>query len=129
MEAQPNIMGECRVYKCDCGYRKQLMTGAGLGAHSIAVASKSVPAEIMERLCDECGNVRFTLTNSVIVCKACKELGTVTDLNYTFEGKALRYVSDCPVCGKTNKPLKNIEKIKCPKCGKAMSYMISGFWD
>lgn len=122
-------MGECRVYKCDCGYRKQLMTGAGLGAHNIAIASKSGPPEITERLCDESGNVCFTLTNSVIACKTCGELNTVTDLNYVFEGKALRYVSDCPVCGKTNTPLKNIEKIKCPKCSRAMNYTVSGFWD
>lgn len=122
-------MGECRVYKCACGYKKQLMTGSGLGAHNLAIAIKSVPEEIAERLCDESGNTRFTLTNSVVACKACRELFTVTDLSYTFEDKDLRYVSDCPVCGKTYKPLKNIEKIKCPKCGREMKYMIEGLWD
>lgn len=93
-------MGECRIYKCACGYQKRLMIGAGRGAHSLDIASRTVPADIAVLLCDENGESRFTLSNSVISCGGCKELSTVTDLKYELEGKPVRYVSECPVCGK-----------------------------
>lgn len=121
-------MGECRLYICGCGYKKQLNTGAGLAAQDLSAIIRCVPEEISARLLEDDAS-GFVMVKSVISCKSCKELAAVNDLTYTVSEKTEKFVSACPICGKKAKPLENTKSISCPKCKAAMKYKRIGFWD
>lgn len=125
-------MGACKLYKCRCGYEKQIMAGAGKSSQNFGIISRSVPKEIFEEFSREelSGNVTdFGMVRSIISCPNCKSLDAVTDFWYTLTESEVRYVSPCPGCGEECQPLENTETIFCPKCNSKMSCYVVGLWD
>lgn len=125
-------MGDCRLYKCQCGYEKMIMLGAGRGAQNLKIISMTVPEKVFEEFSREhlVGKVsEYGMVNSVISCTECGELNTVTEFSYTLEDKEIVYVSPCPGCGEICPPLKDPENIPCPRCGAEMKYSPVGSWD
>lgn len=125
-------MGDCRLYKCRCGYEKQLMIGAGRSSQNLEIISGSIPQRVFSEFSREHFDERVTefgMINSVISCPGCGDLGTVTVFSYTLPDRTVRYVSDCPNCGTDCTPLDDPDNVACPKCGAEMDYSVCGLWD
>lgn len=125
-------MGDCRLYKCQCGYEKKITLGAGKGSQNFKIISMTVPEKVFEEFSREHleGNVsEYGMVNSVISCTKCGELNTVTVFSYTLPDKEIVYVPPCPGCGESRPTLKDPENILCPRCGTKMKYSLFGLWD
>lgn len=125
-------MGACKLYKCRCGYEKQIMAGGGISSQDLRIISRNIPEELFEEFSREelSGNViDFGMIRSIISCPNCKSLDTVTDFWYTLAESEFRYVSPCPVCGEECQPLEDTETIRCPKCKAKMNCSVVGLWD
>ncbi len=144
-------MGDVRRYSCRCGYEAKLWIGCGFMSNHLDTIKRCIPEEGFAPFYKaySAGEVSdFFLETVIARCNSCKEIVPADVLSYTLKsgingspeaedrdnagkmpaGEA-RYICACPVCGGEVNEEKDIERIRCPKCGGKMYYQEIGNWD
>lgn len=125
-------MGEIRAYTCKCGYQKELFTGGGLGGCNIEHIAKFFPEAVKAFLKErEEGRVKwYIMENEISYCDQCREVQALPAFSYTRkDGYTCHFESSCPVCAGTVTRADDEENLTCPRCGKKMTYEVTGDWD
>ncbi len=148
-------MGDVRRYSCRCGYEAELRIGCGFMSNILDTIKRCIPEDGFAPFYKaySAGEVSNCLMETVIArCGSCKQIVPVNALSYTLRSeinhspeteasdtiiengetpspREARYICACPVCGGEVDEEKDIERIRCPKCGGKMHYQEIGVWD
>lgn len=126
-------MGEVRKYTCSCGYSKELPIGAGMMGVNVSSIKNNFPETALEEFLKEkeAGHITDYLNqNQLGICENCQSLIVASHLAYTKQdGSKKHIINGCPECGNQFTLVNNPDDVSCPKCGKPLTYELTGHWD
>ncbi len=113
---------------CECGYKKDVLTGEGLSARNLNRIRLTFGGGDLSGFDDALadGSLDYSMRMTPAYCPKCNDIITATVLRYNDNGRDILLQKPCPVCG-GGIELKGSDK--CPKCGKPLKEERTGLWD